>query len=82
MASKIWLVICILFFDMKQFKVVALSSVNRLLVLDNQKNSFEFPIEGFKMIPGPASRPLLEDIVGKTIDCTLNKAGTHIRYQN
>ena len=67
---------------MKHFKVVALSSTNQLLVSDSQKNTFEYPIEGFKVVPGPASRPLLEDLVGKTLGCTLNKAGTHIRYQN
>lgn len=67
---------------MKHFKVVALSSTNQLLVSDSQKNTFEYPIEGFKIVLGPASRPLLEDLVGKTIGCTLNKAGTHIRYQN
>lgn len=33
-------------------------------------------------MPDPASRPLLEDLLGKTIDCTLNKAATHIRYLN
>lgn len=67
---------------MKQFKIVALSCTNKLLVLDSQKNSFEYPLEGFNIVEGPVSRPLLDDFVGITIDCTLNKTATHIRYQN
>lgn len=43
---------------MKQFKVVGLSSSNRLLVVDSQKQAFEYPIEGFTIVGGPASRPL------------------------
>lgn len=67
---------------MKQFKVVALSSKNNLLVLDPQGQSYEYPLEGFKVVPSLASRPILEDLIGKNIECTLNKTATHIRYQN
>lgn len=67
---------------MKQFKVIALSSKNNLLVLDPQGQSYEFPLEGFRIVPSLSSRPLLEDLIGKNIECTLNKNATQIRYQN
>ena len=67
---------------MKQFRVIGLSSHNQLLVVDPQKQCFEYPIEGFKINSNLSARPLLEDLIGKNIECTLNKAGTHIRYMN
>ena len=67
---------------MKQFKVVALSSQNQLLVLDSQGKAIEFPFEGFQIVKGVSARPLLEDLIGKNIECTLNKGANRIRYQN
>ena len=67
---------------MKQFRVVGLSSRNQLLVADPEKKTYEYPIEGFRIYSDPAVRPLFEDLIGKDIECTLNKAGTYIRYIN
>ena len=52
---------------MKQFRVVALSSRNKLLLLDPQQQPFELPIEGFLITPGATARTLLEDLIGKDI---------------
>ena len=44
---------------MKQFRVIGISSKNQLLVIDNQKQSFEYPLEGFKLSSHLSARPLL-----------------------
>ena len=46
---------------------MALSSRYKFLVVDSQKQAYEYAIEGFKIVPHPATRTLLEDFIGKNI---------------
>lgn len=67
---------------MKQFRIVSLSSQGKFVVQDSLGNNLMYPIEGFKVNPSNEFRHHFNDFIGKTIDCTLNKNATHIRYQN
>jgi len=67
---------------MKQFKIIALSSKHQFLVQDKTGNFYQFPIEGFRVSTDPIFRHHFDDFIGQNIECTLNKAGTHIRYMN
>jgi len=67
---------------MKQFRVVSLSAKNQFIVQDKNDNYFQYPIEGFAVTPEIAFRHHFDSFIGQTIDCTLNKTATHIRYQN
>lgn len=67
---------------MKQFRVVSLSSRGQFIVQEGDGSSRELPIEGFRVSLGVHVRALFADLLGHTIECTLNKNGTHIRYQN
>jgi hypothetical protein len=67
---------------MKQFRVVSLSSRGQFIVQEGDGSSHELPMEGFRVSAGVQVRGLFADLLGQTIECTLNKNGTHIRYQN
>lgn len=67
---------------MRGFKVVSLSSKQQFLVQDKEGQFWEYPIEGFKVSSSLAHRILFADFLGQDIECTLNKAATHIRYLN
>ncbi len=67
---------------MKQFRVVSLSSRGQFIVQEGNGSSYELPMEGFRVSAGVHVRGLFSDLLGQNIECTLNKNGTHIRYQN
>lgn len=66
---------------MKHFKVLALSSKGQFILQDGN-STYEYPIEGFRVANGIQFRHHFSDFIGKTIDCTINKTATHIRYLN
>ncbi len=69
---------------MKKATVVGLSSNHKLIVnIDDNQNFIETRFEGFDISANDMKlRPLIDDLLGKDIECSFNKNDKTIRYQN